>query len=100
MKLSPNVINQLCLRAGVHPTFSHLAGAAINDVVPLRFGVSVHGVVEAGDKLSGKERPVLFRQGQHFGHFLRSNAHAAVISVTAGILANTLRLAKAGIVSI
>jgi hypothetical protein len=24
--------------------------------------------------LAGQERPVLFRQGQHFSHFFRSNA--------------------------
>ena len=52
----------------------------MNDFLPRRFRLNVHGVVEAGDELAGKERPVSFRQGQQFGHFFSINAHAAKTS--------------------
>ena len=57
-----------------------VAGAPVNDFLPLRFRFSNHGVVEAGNELTGQICPVLRRQGQHFGDFFRSNAHALTVS--------------------
>lgn len=38
--------------------FLDFAGAPVNQFVPLRFSVSIHGVVEAGDELMDQIRPV------------------------------------------
>jgi hypothetical protein len=43
-------------RAAGHLAFVDLPGTAVNDFVPLCFGVSIHGVIEAGEKLTGQER--------------------------------------------
>jgi hypothetical protein len=77
MELVADVLDNLLSRAATGLAGLDFAGAPVNDFLPLRFGVSVHGVVETGDKLPGKERPFLFRQGRRFGHFLSRNAHAA-----------------------
>ena len=45
-------------RAATDLAFLDLAGAAVNDFLPLRLGVSIHGVVEAGDELAGQVSPV------------------------------------------
>jgi hypothetical protein len=92
MELVANVPDNLLRRTATNFAFFDFAGAPVNDFLPLRFGVSVHSVVEAGDKLPGKVRPVLFWQGQHFGHFLSSNAQAAAISAFTGVLASLQRL--------
>jgi hypothetical protein len=38
--------------------------------------------------LPGEERPVLFRQGRHFGHFFSSPAQAVLISAFTDLLAS------------
>lgn len=83
-----DVPDHLFLWPGIHLALGHLAGTPVNDFVPLRFGVRVHGVIQAGEELPGEERPVLFRQGQHFGHLFSSNAHAAIISAFMNVLAS------------
>src|SRR5438093_1133972 len=80
MELGADVLNDLLHRAATDFAFVDFAGAPVNDFLPLGFGVSVHSVVEAGNELTGQVRPVLRRQGQHFGHFSRSNAHALTVS--------------------
>jgi hypothetical protein len=92
MELVADVLDNLVHRAATDFAFLDLAGAPVNDFLPLRFGVGVHGVVEAGDELVGKERPVLFGQGQHLGYFLGSNAHASRVSAFTGVLASLHRL--------
>ena len=77
MELVADVLDNLLHRATTDFAFLNLAGAPVNHFVPLRSRVRVHGVIEAGDKLPGEERPVWFRQGQHFGHSFSSKAHAA-----------------------
>jgi hypothetical protein len=88
MELVADALNNLLHRTAGYFAFLDFVGALVNDFLPLRFGVSVHRVIEAGDKLPGKERPVLYWQGQHFGHFLSSNAHASRISAFTRILAS------------
>src|ERR1035438_6581195 len=85
-----NVPNHLCLRAGIHAALGHLAGAPVNDFVPLRLGVRVHGVIKAGNELAGQIRPVLLRQGHYFCHSLGGNAHAAKVSASRPVLASAL----------
>lgn len=80
MEIGLDVPDHLFLWPGIHPALGHLAGAPVNDFAPLRFGVSVNGVVKTGDELASQIRAVLLGQGQHFGHFLSSNAHATKIS--------------------
>jgi hypothetical protein len=46
---SSNGQANLLHRAATDVAFLDLAGAPVNDFVPLRFRVSVHGVSEAGD---------------------------------------------------
>ena len=82
--------NHLCLWADIHAALGHLAGAPVNDFVPLRLGVRVHGVIKAGNELAGQIRPVLLRQGHYFGHSLGSNAHAAKISASRPVLASAM----------
>ena len=65
-----NVPNYFGLRAGIHAALGDLTGAPVNDFVPLRLGVRVHGVIKAGNELAGQIRPVLLRQGHYFGHSL------------------------------
>src|ERR1039458_8560444 len=92
MRMEPglNVPNHLCLRAGIHAALGHLAGAPVNDFVPLRLGVRVHGVIKAGNELAGQIRPVLLRQGHYFGHSLGGNAPAAKISASRSVLAGAM----------
>src|ERR1019366_3676681 len=85
-----NVPNHLCLRAGIHAALGHLAGAPVNDFVPLLLGVRVHGVIKAGNELAGQIRPVLLRQGHYFGHSSGGNAHAAKISASRPVLASAV----------
>ena len=80
MELCPNLANHFFLRTIIYPPLGHLAGAPVNDIVPLRLSVRVHGIVKAGDKLAGQIRPILFGQGHYFGHFFGGNAHAVIIS--------------------
>jgi hypothetical protein len=89
MELGPDVPNHLRLRADIHPALGHLAGAPVNDLVPLLLGVRIYGVVETCNELMDKERPVLFRQRQHFGHFFNGNAHVAKISAKSSDLASS-----------
>ena len=49
-----NVPNHLGLRAGIHAALGHLTGAPVNDFVPLRLGVRVHGAIEAGNEFAGQ----------------------------------------------
>src|ERR1035437_9335456 len=77
MELVADVLNNLLHRVATDLAFLNLAGAPVNDCVPLRFRVSIHGVIEARDELPGQIGPILFRQGQHFNHFFSRNAHAA-----------------------
>jgi hypothetical protein len=86
MELGPNVPHHLCLWTGVHPALGHLARAPVNDFVPLRLGVCVHGVIKAGNELAGQTGPVLLRQGHHFGgDFLCGNAHGEkIIQINGG----------------
>ena len=79
MKLGPNIPDHFFFRADVNPSVGHLAGTPVNDLAPLRLGVRVHGAIQAGDELAGQICAILFRQGQHFGHFFSSNAHATKI---------------------
>jgi hypothetical protein len=90
MELGLNVPNHLCFRAGIHAALGHLAGAPVNDFVPLRLGVRVHGVIKAGNELAGQIRPVLLRQGHYFGYSLGGNAHAAKISASRPVLASAM----------
>ena len=87
-KLVPDILNNLLHWAATDLTLLDLAGASVNDFTPLRFRIGVHGVVEAGDQSAGKERPVCFRQGQHFGHFFGSDTHATKISAFSTLLAS------------
>lgn len=87
MELVADVLNNFVHRAATDFAFLNLAGAPVNNCVPLRFRVSIHGVIEARDELPGQICPVLFRQRQHFNHFFSRNAHAAKISALIGILA-------------
>src|SRR5690349_17456935 len=87
MELVADVLHNLLHRTAIHLAFFDFARAPLNDFVPLRFSVRVHRIIETGNELAGKERPVLFGQGQHLGHFLSSNAHAAKISTSRGVLA-------------
>jgi len=95
MELVADVLDNLLHRATTDLALRDFAGASVDDFVPLRLGISVHGAVEAGDELLGEERPVLFRQGQHFGYFLSGNAHAARISPFTGVLASLRKETKA-----
>jgi hypothetical protein len=90
MEPGSNVPDHFFLRAGVHLAFAHLAGTPVNNLIPLLLGVCVHGVIEAGNELAGQIRPVLFRQGHHFGHFFGGNAHAAKISARRLVLASAM----------
>ena len=81
MELGANVPYGFRHRAASDFAFLDFTGAAVYDFLPLRFGVGVHGVVKAGDELAGQIRPVLLRQGQHFGDFFSGHAHARIISL-------------------
>jgi len=80
MELGADVLNHLFFRAGVHPAFGQLTGTSLNDFLPLYFGVGIHGVVEAGDELTGQIGPVLYRQSQHFGNFFGGHTHTKIVS--------------------
>ena len=84
MKLGSDGFDYVFLRAGIHPTLGHLAGTPVNDFVPLRLCIGIHGVVKAGDELMSQICPVLLRQGQHFSNFLSGHAHVRIISPTPG----------------
>jgi len=88
MELVADVLNNLLHRAATDFAFLNLAGTPVNDCVPLRFRVSIHGVIAARDELPGQICPVLFRQGQHFNHFFSRNAHAAKTSALTGVRAS------------
>jgi hypothetical protein len=81
MELLPNVFNDLLHGAAMDLAFLQLAGAPVKDLLPLRFGVGIHGVVQAGNKAAHQERPVLRWPSQHFSHFLGSDAHTVNIGV-------------------
>jgi hypothetical protein len=81
MEPGANVLDGFRHRTATDFAFLDLTGTAVNDFLPLRFGVGVHGVVEAGDELAGQIRPVLLRQGQHFSDFFSGHAHAGIISL-------------------
>jgi len=61
MELVANVPDGFLHRAALNFAFLDLSGTALNDLVPHRFGVRIHGAVEAGDELAGQIRPVLLR---------------------------------------
>lgn len=61
-------------------TFLDLSRAPLNNIAPLRFSVSIDGVIETGDKPAHEERPILFRQSQHLGYLFTSNAQVVRIS--------------------
>jgi hypothetical protein len=96
MELLPNTLDNLLHRTATDFALLDFTRAAVNDLDPLRFGVSIHSVVKAGDELAGKECPVLFREGQHLGDFLGSNAHEAKISAfTVALASSFARVRKA-----
>src|SRR5664279_4745837 len=76
MKFGANVLDSFRYRTAVDLSGFYLTGTAVNDVLPLRLGVRVHGIVEAGNELSSQVSPVRLRQGQHFGDFFSDYAHA------------------------
>lgn len=88
MELLAYPLYNLLRREAVDFAFLDFARAAVDDVVPLRLGVSIHIVIETGDELTGEIRAVLLREGQHFGYFLSSDAHAGRISRRASLLAS------------
>ena len=72
------------------------AGTAVNDLVPLRFGVGILLRIEAGDELMGQIRPVGRGEGQHFGNFFSRKTHTLGVSTicggsTSGVVAAWLR---------
>src|SRR5580704_12231073 len=75
-----NVPNHCVLCAAVHSALRHFTGAPVNDFVPLRLGVGIHGIIETSNELVSEIGPVPLRQGQDFGHFFGSYIHAAQIS--------------------
>jgi len=81
MELGANVPDGFRHRTTSDFAFLDLTGAAVNNFLPLRFGVGIHGVVKAGNELAGQIRPVLLRQGQHFSDFFSGHAHARIISL-------------------
>jgi hypothetical protein len=80
MELATDIPNNLLHRPATDFALFYLAAASVNDVMPLRLGVSVHGIIEAGNELPGQIRPIFFRQSQDFGHSLSSKAHTGAIS--------------------
>ncbi len=56
IKLVADVLDNLLHRAATDFAILDFARAPVDDFVPLRFGVSVHGFIEAGDELVGKKR--------------------------------------------
>jgi hypothetical protein len=88
MQLIANLLDNLFHRTPTDFSLFDFAGPPVDDFKPQRFSIKVHGFVKACDKFSCEERPVLFRQGQHFGHFLSGNAHAARISPFPAFLAS------------
>jgi hypothetical protein len=94
MELMANLPDDLFHRTAIDFAFLDFAGTPVNDFVPLRFRRRVHRVIQAGDKPADEERAVLFRQGQHFGHFFDSNAHALEISARTDVLASFSELKR------
>jgi len=74
-ELIADVLNNLLHGTAINCALCDLAGAPVNNDLPLCFGVGIDGVVETRDKLMGEERPVGFRQGQYFGGLLNGDAH-------------------------
>jgi hypothetical protein len=81
MELGANVPNGFFRRTASDLAFFDLAGPSVNDFLPSRFSVSVHGVVETGDESMGQIGPVLFWQSQRLGNFFSHSAHAGTISL-------------------
>jgi len=75
MEFGANVPHRLRHGAALNLALLDFAGTAVDDVVPLRFGVNINDVVKAGNEFPGQESPVLNRQRKHFGNFFSSNAH-------------------------
>ena len=80
IQLCANVSDGVFYGAALNLAFLDFTGAPVNHLVPLRFGINVHGIVEAGDEGLCKIRPVLFRQGQDLSDFFGGYAHANIIS--------------------
>ena len=74
MEPCADVAEHFLLWSGIHFAFCHPAGTPVDDLVPLCFGVWLHSVVETGNQLAGQKGAILFRQSQHLGHFLSSDA--------------------------
>jgi hypothetical protein len=82
MKPGANIPNGFVHRRASHLPLLDLTGAAVNDFLPFRFSIRIHGVVQAGDQFMGKVGTGFFRQSQHLGHFFSNSAHARRISLT------------------
>lgn len=81
MELGANCPDGVGRRTAIDFASLNLVGAAVNDLLPLHFGIRVHRVVQARNELAGQIRAISLRQGQHFGDFLSGYAHAAIISL-------------------
>src|SRR5439155_27005767 len=58
LELVADVLDDLLHGAANDFALLDLAGAPVNDFLPLRFGVRVHRVAEAGNELTGQIRPL------------------------------------------
>src|SRR3954468_22313635 len=74
MELVADVLDNLLHWAATDFAFLDFARAPVDSVLPQRLGVALHGIIKAGDELTGKERPVSLWQRQHLGYFFGSNA--------------------------
>jgi len=88
MNRPADVPNHLFDRAARDSALVDFAGAPINYLVPVPLGIFIRRAIEACDELMGKKRPVVFRQRQHFGHFIGSYAHDTNISLPKDDLAS------------
>ena len=59
MELAAGFLDNLFNRAATDLALLNFSGAPVNDLVPLRFGVSIHGFLKAGDELPGEKCTVL-----------------------------------------
>ena len=60
MELVADVPNHFLLESGIRPTFGHLPGMPVHDLIPLRLGVRACGIIQAAKELADQIRPVLY----------------------------------------
>lgn len=84
IQFSANVLNDVVHGTASDLAFLDLTGTAVDDFVPLRFGVGVLLRIEAGDELTGQMRPVGGGEGQHFGNLCSGDAHTLEVSTVFG----------------